>query len=160
MPTSQNSRLLLILHQGYSGHWPGQARATPTGRGDSISHVPSVKSLHMTPVLLQQQCPGCSATHCPCNTILLGAGLATALGGLAGMVTMSSASCWGHCQGWDWEKEIGAYLTSNSPARQNKGRAQQHRVPGADQWCPGSVNQTQSHSTYQQTALTLSVLLF
>lgn len=56
-----------------------------------MSHVPSVKSLHMAPVLLQGQGPGCPATHSPCDTIQHGAGLATALGGLADTVTVSSA---------------------------------------------------------------------
>lgn len=71
-----------------------------------MPHVPSVKYLPTAPVLLQGQCPGCPATHSPCDTVLLGAGLAIALSGLAGTVTMSSAqlpSCCGHYQGWDWK---------------------------------------------------------
>lgn len=43
------------------------------------------------------------------------------------MSSVQAPSCCGHDQGWDWGKEIDGYLTSNSPARQNKGRAQQHR---------------------------------
>lgn len=98
----------LCLHPKTAGYTCYCTRPTvatdqgnPAGRGDSMSDVPSAKFLHMPPVLLQGQCLRCPATHSPCDTILLGAGLATALGGLAGTVTMSSAqlpSCCGNCQ--------------------------------------------------------------
>lgn len=151
MSTPQDNRILLLLHQGYSSHWPGRARATPGGRVESMSHFPSwtVKYLPMAPALLQGQCPGCPATHSPCDTVLLGAGLATALGGLAGMVTRSSAqlpSCCGHHQGWDWKGNRWLFdIEQPSHAKQGEGTAAQ-RVSGADQWCPASVSQTQSHS--------------
>lgn len=114
-----------------------------------MPHVPSVKYLLTAPVLLQGQCPGCPATHSPCDTVLLRAGLAIAPGGLAGTVTMSSAqlpSCCGHYQGWDWKGNRWLFdIEQPGQAKQGEGTAAQ-RVSGADQWCPGSVSQTQSHS--------------
>lgn len=163
VPKPQNNRLLLLLHQGCNGHWPGQARATPTGRGDRMSHVPSVKSLHMAPVLLQEQCPGCPATHSPCDTVLLGAGLATVLGGLAGMVTMSSAqlpAAVDTSRAGTGERKLMAFdIKQPSHAEQGQGTAAQ------SSWGRSVVSRLskpdpKTLSTYQQTAQTRSVLPF
>lgn len=112
-----------------------------------MSHVPSVKSLHMAPLLLQEQCPGCPGTHSLCDTVLLGAGLATVLGGLAGLVPMSSAQlppAVDTTKAGTGERKLKAF-DIKQPGHAEQGQAQQHRVPGADQWCPGSVSQTQSY---------------